>query len=1167
MNYKKLASAALTATTVLWMVGAAALPLANAQTTTSTLALTIASLQAQIASLTAELNSTTGTTTTGTTTGAATYNFTGDLTVGSTGSAVMALQKFLIGQGDLVLATPTTYFGSMTQAALAKYQAANSITPSVGYFGPKTRAYVNSLSTTSTSTTTTTTTTTTTGTTLPAGCTSATQLYSMTTGLSCSSTTSTGTNTSVNAPATGLLVSLASQSSATSLVAGSARTPIETVNLTAGNSGAVNVSSISFQKNGVVSDNSVSGAYLTQNGQVVAQYSSLTNGLLTFSGLSLSIPAGQTLTLTLAIDLSAGGAAAGNTVSFSLPSASNVVAFSANNTAITATGSFPLSSNTLTVTTVTSPALAQLKLTSSSIGTSVNAGSQAVIVGAWTANVQNSPVYLQNINFHVIGSASDANIQNVKLMVNGAQVGATVPVVSANGTVDFSGNIELGTGSSNIQVVADVMGSPNYNFQFEILNTYDVLAVDSQYNVPIAVTTAGGSGTVVGINAGQITLSQDANTPTGNIAKVSNVTLAKFDLYAAGEPVKVQFLDFKIALTGAGLPIASELKNISLVDDAGNQVGTTINTPGTPSGCASTNAYSTTTAGSMTANGVYADCFGSSGSPINYIIPANTTRVLSLKADIQNTADFTSVVASLPGDTGNLQGQISSQTTGSGSVNGVTLTLVNSSISASTNNALGNQNVSAGTSNLRIGSYSLSASSAEGVNINTVSITTLPGMANWGYVGAPTAFQNLRVFVNGAQFGTTQNTVSPNGVAVFSGSPFTVPAGSTVNVDVFADTLSSATGTYTNATELSGYTGTGAKSYTAVNMTGVVLGQSVNFNGKPGLSVGADSSNPASSLVAQGTANQTLAVFRLTETSSVEPVKVTQFNVVDTVSSTTSPIANFSNLQVVENGVVIGTASAASSTNLNGAGTGPFVFKFNSFTTPLVIPSGASVSLSLTGTAGTYNQGSILDDSSSTFVLATSSIVAYGNTSNIAVTTVGGSASSNPQTVVRSSESVTATPVISSTPLPASTQQIGSITINSSNAGDTVPQSLTLTFSGNGVTSTFLASTSLYLKDVNGNKLSSASTTATSVTWASSTLGQYVVSANGSYTFTLWGNLSLAQSATTNTINSLTAQIVNNTDYQYNDANATTGAALLSLTPVQVPITVVSLSSQQGGAF
>jgi peptidoglycan hydrolase-like protein with peptidoglycan-binding domain len=36
----------------------------------------------------------------------------------------------------------TNYFGSLTQKALAKYQADNGIIPSAGYFGPKTRAFL-----------------------------------------------------------------------------------------------------------------------------------------------------------------------------------------------------------------------------------------------------------------------------------------------------------------------------------------------------------------------------------------------------------------------------------------------------------------------------------------------------------------------------------------------------------------------------------------------------------------------------------------------------------------------------------------------------------------------------------------------------------------------------------------------------------------------------------------------------------------------------------------------------------------------------------------------------------------------------------------------------------------------------------------------------------------
>ncbi len=36
----------------------------------------------------------------------------------------------------------TTYFGILTQRALAKFQKVNNITPSVGYFGPKTRKFI-----------------------------------------------------------------------------------------------------------------------------------------------------------------------------------------------------------------------------------------------------------------------------------------------------------------------------------------------------------------------------------------------------------------------------------------------------------------------------------------------------------------------------------------------------------------------------------------------------------------------------------------------------------------------------------------------------------------------------------------------------------------------------------------------------------------------------------------------------------------------------------------------------------------------------------------------------------------------------------------------------------------------------------------------------------------
>lgn len=81
---------------------------------------------------------------------AARAEFMMDLTVGSTGSDVTALQTWLIAGGYSIPAGATGYFGAQTQAALAAYQAANGISPAAGYFGPITRAKVNMGGSTST---------------------------------------------------------------------------------------------------------------------------------------------------------------------------------------------------------------------------------------------------------------------------------------------------------------------------------------------------------------------------------------------------------------------------------------------------------------------------------------------------------------------------------------------------------------------------------------------------------------------------------------------------------------------------------------------------------------------------------------------------------------------------------------------------------------------------------------------------------------------------------------------------------------------------------------------------------------------------------------------------------------------------------------------------------
>ena len=159
---KKAVAAGVSVATAAWLSGAAMLvPVAGAQTTAD-LQAQITALLAQITALQAQLG----------VSASAKCTFTKSLTVGSTGAEVKCLQQYLNGAGYQVAASgvgsagnETTYFGTLTKAAVAKWQAANGVSPAVGYFGPISRAkYDSAVAATPTTTTTTTTTTTATST-------------------------------------------------------------------------------------------------------------------------------------------------------------------------------------------------------------------------------------------------------------------------------------------------------------------------------------------------------------------------------------------------------------------------------------------------------------------------------------------------------------------------------------------------------------------------------------------------------------------------------------------------------------------------------------------------------------------------------------------------------------------------------------------------------------------------------------------------------------------------------------------------------------------------------------------------------------------------------------------------------------------------------------------
>lgn len=102
-------------------------------------AATSAELEAQVQALLAQIASLQGGSSS-----AGCYAFTRDLTVGSQGADVTALQNYLATKGYFSVAA-TGYFGSITASAVSAWQSANGVMPAAGYFGAISRAKYNSM--------------------------------------------------------------------------------------------------------------------------------------------------------------------------------------------------------------------------------------------------------------------------------------------------------------------------------------------------------------------------------------------------------------------------------------------------------------------------------------------------------------------------------------------------------------------------------------------------------------------------------------------------------------------------------------------------------------------------------------------------------------------------------------------------------------------------------------------------------------------------------------------------------------------------------------------------------------------------------------------------------------------------------------------------------------
>ncbi len=752
------------------------------------------------------------------------HMFNVDLTIGSKGADVVALQEILTSKGYLTMPAGVAmgYFGNLTKSAVAAWQAASGITPAAGYVGPKSRAALNAMGGT---TTTTTTTTTTSG--LPAGCTS-TVGFSVTTGQSCASVTAgtpSGTGVSV-------MLDTTSPSSRT-LISPSGVATLAVFKISNGGSSAAKVTMLKMKRTGISSDVTLNNVYLYDGmGNRISDAASVSTGNISFSDSAgvVTVPAMGTMVVSVRADIATG--MNGQTI--------GVMLTEMTADAGTVSG-LPVSGAEHTLATAPS-GIASADFTGSFTpnGGSIDPQTDYVV---WQKNLSigNRDALISTLRLQQIGSVYQSDVKNLRLMIDGVQVGTAVDMPDTNRfvTFNFATPVTVKAGSHVVKVLADVVGGSNRNFQFSLRRVVDVEIWDSQLNVVVTPTVGGiaftaveGTGSV-SINAGTLTVSKDTSSPSGNLVKNgSAVTLAKFKFKAQGEKLKVENLRFSFTASNGAV---GSLRNGAVYLD-GVQVGSTAtlneDSQGTP--------YTQFNLGS------------------SMVLEGGKDYIVEVRSDVYDNDGTDSlvsgdtIVVNLVSGSSNVYRMSSLSYLGNAAVNASTLTVATGALTLAKYTAYANQTITVPQTAYKIGEFRVSTGNTEGVSVDTFTLA---------FSGSDVTKLQTVYIVYGTKTTQTKSTVASSS-NTFSVSEV-IAANATMDVKVYATLPATQNNADTIVSSLT-VSGTSQNSGQAVTSS-TVTGQTVTV-GTGTITSAVDASTPVSANVVANSMPK-VASFKFTGTN------------------------------------------------------------------------------------------------------------------------------------------------------------------------------------------------------------------------------------------------------------------------------------------------------------
>jgi len=693
-----------------------------------------------------------------------------NLTVGATGSDIKCVQASMNALGHTVATTgagspgnETFYFGPLTLAAVQKYQAAQGWTPA-NQVGPLTRQALN-------------------------------------TWLGGGTVVPPGTPSPVVPMGAGLSVMLALDNPvAGTVIDASALKPMMSLLFVNGDNAEVKVTGLKLKRIGASADASLTNTYLFMGAERLTDGSAVSETIINFNNSAglFTVPSNGSVVISVLSDVDG---AASEQVQLQVVSVSDV-----KTNASSVNGSFPLTGNPQTISSVT---LAGVEWNATTTPSAASVDPQdGYTVFQNSVIVTTRAVDLKRISFRRTGSVTDSDLANFKLYVDGVQVGSTVQLTKNKDGFSYASFDLMGApkrmeaGTRVVKVLADIVGGSNSTFTMHLWNVADVTVVDTQLNANVlsdlvsnATFTKRSSGEQT-VNAGTLTITKMTSSPSGDIVDgASNASLAKFELKAAGEKVKIETLYISAVVSTAGV---ASLRNGAIYAN-GVQIGST----STLHDNGSATAYTTFNLGSS--------LIVEPGSPVTLEVRADIFDNDGTNSVVSGTTIATRIEGASTNNNGT--GLVSSTTLDvpAADVDGNTLTVKQGTLTLSKYTAYTNHTVVAPLYGYKLGHYTLTAATSEAVNVSAINLTLgdVSGYVTNLYVKYGTQTSSVKSTVSNA------NTWSVN---------YNLAAGQTIDVIVYADVaVGMSSGTSAMTLDIDGTTASSAVTADSTSVTGQTL--------------------------------------------------------------------------------------------------------------------------------------------------------------------------------------------------------------------------------------------------------------------------------------------------------------------------------------------------------